>query len=289
LEIKKTSMKKLLIASIALLTLSLNAQITVPKASPAGKIEQRVGLADLSITYNRPAKRERVVFGDVVPFGELWRTGANENAKITTSDALIFGKDTLKAGTYAIFTKPGQTSWEIFFYTDYSNWGTPENWDEKKVALKTNAAISKLTETVENFTIGFDKMENSSAEICLSWENTKVSIPFSLNTKDKVLASIKKTMDGPTANDYHRAASFYFTEKIDMKKALEWSTKAVELRGESAYWMTRLLAQLQAENGDYKKAIETARRSIAAAEKDGDMNYVKQNKDSIEEWSKKKN
>lgn len=282
-------MKKLFI----LLSLSFGSytfgQITTPQASPQAKVEQKVGLADISISYYRPAKKGRVVFGDVVPFGELWRTGANENAKITTSDALIFGKDTLKAGTYAIFTKPNKTNWEIYFYTDYSNWGTPENWDEKKVALKTTAAVSKLTETVENFTIGFDKMENSSAEICMTWENTKVSIPFSLNTKDKVLASIKKTMDGPTANDYHRAASFYFTEKIDMKKALEWSTKAVELRGESAYWMTRLLAQLQAENGDFKKAIETAKKSMAAAEKDGDMNYVKQNKTSIDEWSTKKN
>ena len=282
-------MKKLFI----LLSLSFGSytfgQITTPQASPQAKVEQKVGLADISISYYRPGKRGRTVFGDVVPFGELWRTGANENAKITTSDALIFGKDTLKAGTYAIFTKPNKANWEIYFYTDYSNWGTPENWDEKKIAFKTTATVSKLTETVENFTIGFDKMENSSAEICMTWENTKVSIPFSLNTKDKVLASIKKTMDGPTANDYHRAASFYFTEKIDMKKGLEWSTKAVELRGESAYWMTRLLAQLQAENGDYKKAIETAKKSMAAAEKDGDMNYVKQNKTSIDEWSTKKN
>ena len=282
-------MKKLFILlSISIGTFSFG-QITTPQASPQAKVEQKVGLADISISYYRPGKKGRVVFGDVVPFGEMWRTGANENAKITTSDALIIGKDTLKAGTYAIFTKPNQTNWEIYFYTDYSNWGTPENWDEKKVALKTNASVSKLTETVENFTIGIDKMENSSAEISMTWENTKVSIPFSLNTKDKVLASIKKTMDGPTSNDYYRAASFYFTEKIDMKKALEWSIKAVELRGESAYWMTRLLAQLQAENGDYKKAIETAKKSIEAAEKDGDMNYVKQNKASIEEWSKKKN
>jgi hypothetical protein len=282
-------MKKLFILLSISLGTYTNAQITTPQASPQAKVEQKVGLADISISYYRPAKRGRTVFGDVVPFGELWRTGANENAKITTSDALIFGKDTLKAGTYAIFTRPNSSSWEILFYADYSNWGTPENWDEKKVVLKTIAPVTKLTESVENFTIGFDKMENSSAEILITWENTKVSIPFSLNTKDKVLASIKKTMDGPTANDYHRAASFYFTEKIDMKKALEWSTKAVELRGESAYWMTRLLAQLQAENGDYKKAIETAKRSMAAAEKDGDMNYVKQNKTSIEEWAKKKN
>jgi hypothetical protein len=282
-------MKKLFILFLLSIGTYSFGQINTPQASPQAKVEQKVGLADVSISYYRPAKRGRTVFGDVVPFGEIWRTGANENAKITTSDALIFGKDTLKAGTYAIFTKPEKNSWEIYFYTDYSNWGTPDKWEENKIAVKTSVPTLKLSETVENFTIGFDKMENSSAEIVMTWDNTKVAIPFSLNTKDKVLASIKKTMDGPTANDYHRAASYYFSEKIDMKKALEWSTKAVELRGESAYWMTRLLAQLQAENGDYKKAIETAKKSMEAAEKDGDMNYVKQNKTSIEEWSKKKN
>jgi hypothetical protein len=264
-------------------------QISTPRASPLGKTEQKVGLADISISYYRPAKNDRTIFGDVVPFGEKWRTGANENAKITTSDALIFGKDTLKAGTYAIFTIPNQKSWDIIFYTDYSNWGTPEKWDDSKVALKTTGIVSSLTDLVENFTIGFDKMENSSAEIIMTWDKTKVSIPFGLNTKEKVLASIIKTMAGPTANDYHQSASFYFSEKLDMKQAMEWSSKAVELRGESAYWMTRLLAQLQAENGDLKKAIETAKKSMEAAEKDGDMNYVKQNKTSIEEWSKKKN
>ena len=282
-------MKKIILLFALLGSSIAMSQITTPRASPLGKIEQKVGLADVSISYYRPAKNDRTIFGDVVPFGEIWRTGANENAKITTSDALIFGKDTLKAGTYAIFTIPNLKSWDVIFYTDYSNWGTPEKWDDSKVALKTTGIVSSLNDLVENFTVGFDKMKNSSAEICMTWDNTKVSIPFSLNTKDKVLASIKKTMAGPTANDYHQSASFYFSEKLDMKQAMEWSTKAVELRGESAYWMTRLLAQLQAENGDLKKAIETAKRSMEAAEKDGDMNYVKQNKASIEEWSKKKN
>lgn len=282
-------MKKIFLLFTLLGSTISMSQITTPRASPLGKIEQKVGLADVSISYYRPAKNDRTIFGDVVPFGEIWRTGANENAKITTTDALIFGKDTLKAGTYALFTIPNQKSWDVIFYTDFSNWGTPEKWDDKKVALKTTGTVSSLSEIVENFTIGIDKMENSSAEITLTWDKTKVSIPFSLNTKDKVLASIKKTMAGPTANDYHQSASFYFSEKMDMKQALEWSAKAVELRGESAYWMTRLLSQLQAENGDYKKAIETAKKSMEAAEKDGDMNYVKQNKQSIEEWSKKKN
>ncbi|NCA21298.1 MAG: DUF2911 domain-containing protein [Crocinitomicaceae bacterium] len=280
-------MKKLLVASFALLTLSLNAQITTPKASPLAKVEQKVGLADLTIQYSRPAKRGRTVFGDVVPFGELWRLGANENTKITSSDNLIFGKDTLKAGTYAIFTKPSKDNWDIFFYTETTNWGTPETWDDKKVALKLNAPVVAMSDVVENLTIGFDNLQNSAATLQISWDKTRISIPFTLNTKEKVLASVKKTMDGPTANDFHQAANYYFSEKMDLKKALEWETKAVELRPE-AYWMSRLKAQIQAELGDYKGAIETAKLSILAAEKDNDQNYVKMNKASIEEWSKKK-
>jgi len=267
--------------------LSLNAQITTPKASPLAKVEQKVGLADLTIQYSRPAKRGRTVFGDVVPFGELWRLGANENTKITSSENLIFGKDTLKAGTYAIFTKPNKVNWEVFFYTETTNWGTPETWDDKKVALKLNSPVVAMNDVVENLTIGFDNLQNASATLQISWDKTRINIPFTLNTKEKVLASVKKTMDGPTANDFHQAANYYFSEKMDMKKALEWETKAVELRPE-AYWMSRLKAQIQAELGDYKGAIETAKLSILAAEKDNDQNYVKMNKASIEEWSKKK-
>jgi predicted Zn-dependent protease len=200
---------------------------------------------------------------------------------------LIFGKDTLKAGTYAIFTKPTKDSWEVYFYTETTNWGTPEKWDDKKVALKLIAPVTNLNDLVENLTISIDNLQNSGATLQFSWDKTRINIPFTLNTKDKVLASIKKTMDGPTAGDYYSAASYYFQEKLDVKQALVWCTKAVELRPE-AYWMSRLKAQLQAANGDYKGAIETAKISITAAEKDGDQNYVKMNKTSIEEWSKKK-
>lgn len=280
-------MKKIIVFSFALIALSSYAQITTPKASPLAKIEQKVGLADITIQYSRPGKKDRVIFGDVVPYGEIWRFGANENTKITSSDALIFGKDTLKAGTYAIFTKPNKDKWEVYFYTETTNWGTPEKWDDQKVALKMAAPVTALNDVVENLTISFDNLQNSGATLQFSWDKTRINIPFTINTKDKVLASIKKTMDGPTANDYHQAANFYFQEKLDLKQALTWSTKAVEMRPE-AYWMSRLMAQLQAANGDYRGAIETAKKSIIAAEKDGDNNYVKMNKDSIDEWSKKK-
>ncbi|MFY7668079.1 MAG: DUF2911 domain-containing protein [Crocinitomicaceae bacterium] len=280
-------MKKIIVFSFALIVLNSYAQITTPKSSPLAKIEQKVGLADISISYSRPGKKDRVIFGDVVPFGEIWRFGANENTKITSSDALIFGKDTLKAGTYAIFTKPNKENWEVYFYTETTNWGTPEKWDEQKVALKLTSPVVAINDVVENLTISLDNLQNSGATLQFTWDKTRINIPFTINTKDKVLASIKKTMDGPTAGDYYSAASYYFQEKLDMKQALSWCTKAVELRPE-AYWMSRLMAQLQAANGDYKGAIETAKKSIVAAEKDGDNNYVKMNKTSIEEWSKKK-
>ncbi len=279
-------MKKLLLLIAIGFTASLNAQILTPKASPAAKMQQKVGLADIQIEYSRPGAKGRVIFGDLIPFGQMWRLGANENTKITTSEALIIGKDTLNAGTYGLFAKPGPTNWELYFYADYSNWGLPEPWDPKKVVLQASAVVQKTQDFQENLAISLDALTNNGGTLLICWENTKVSLPFSLNTKAKVLASIDKTMAGPAANDYHAAATYYFNENIDLKTALEWSTKAVALRGPSAYWMTRLKAQLQAANGDYKGAIETAKISNEAAKADGDDAYVRANEKSIAEWSK---
>lgn len=265
----------------------MNAQVQTPALSPVSKFEQKVGLTDITIQYSRPGKRDRLVFGDVVPFGEIWRLGANENTKITSSDAIIFGKDTVKAGTYAIYAKPEKESWTLFLYSETTNWGVPDPWDSKKVVYETKLPVVQLNDVVETLTISIEKIENNGASLVIMWDKSKIALPFTVNTKDKVLASIKKTMEGPSANDYHRSATFYYQEKIDVKKALEWSTKACEMRPE-AYWMLRTKALLQAENGDFKGAIATAKKSIELAEKDGDAAYVKMNKNSIEEWSKKK-
>jgi hypothetical protein len=283
-------MKKVIFSSFLCLSMFVQGQVQTPKASPVGKVEQRVGLTDISISYSRPAINGRKIFGELIPFGVRWRLGANENTKITTSDALIFGSDTLRAGTYALFATPNLDSWVIDFYTETTNWGLPEKWETSNVALTVNAKVKKMPMFTENLSISIDNMEFNSAVLSITWDKAQVSIPFTLNTKEKVLASIDKVLSASTvtANDYNQAASYYFAEQIDMKKALEWSTKAVEIKGVSAYWMSRLKAQLQAANGDYKGAIETAKISIEAAEKDGDQNYVKMNQQSIEEWSKKK-
>jgi hypothetical protein len=281
-------MKKLFIILALGFTASLSAQVLTPKASPVAKIQQKVGLADIQIDYSRPGVRGRVIFGDLIPFGKMWRLGANENTKITSSEALIFGNDTLKAGTYALFAKPDANSWEFYFYTDATNWGLPDKWDDSKVALKVITPVQTTKDITENLSIQLDNLQNNGAQIVVTWAQTKLVLPFTLNTKAKVLASIDKTMAGPSANDYHQAATYYFNENLDLQKALEWSSKAVELRGPSAYWMTRLKAQLQAANGDYKSAIETAKISMEAAKADGDDAYVSANQKSIEEWSKKR-
>lgn len=281
-------MKKIILFLTLSVASMLNAQVVTPKASPVAKLQQKVGLADIQIEYSRPGAKGRTIYGDLIPYGQMWRLGANENTKITSSEALIIGKDTLKAGTYALFAKPGETSWELYFYADYSNWGLPDPWDAQKVVLQVNAAVQKIQDYQENLSIELDALSNNGGTLLITWENTKVSLPFTLNTKAKVLASIDKTMAGPSANDYHAAATYYFNENLDLKKALEWSTKAVEMRGNSAYWMTRLKAQLQAANGDYKGAIETAKISIEAAKADGDDAYVRANEKSIAEWSKKR-
>jgi tetratricopeptide (TPR) repeat protein len=280
--------KHLLVAVLIALGTGLNAQIVAPKASPQGKIEQKIGVTDVKVEYYRPMKNNRVVFGEVVPFNEIWRTGANENTKFTCSDALVFGTDTLRAGTYALFTKPSASNWEIYFYTETSNWGLPETWDASKVALKTTVPTIALNDVVEVFTMNLDPVTNKMGQLSISWDKTRVTVPFAVPTAQKVLASIEKTMAGPSANDYHAAAEFYYKEKKDLQKAREWATKAVEMRGEDAYWMLRVKALIEAELGDYKAAIETAKKSLLAAEKGENKAYVAMNKASIEEWSKKK-
>ena len=281
-------MKKIMIAIACLGTLSLTAQITTPQPSPGAKSWQTVGLTEIDLDYSRPHMRDRVVFGDLVPFDQMWRTGANKNAMITVSDMLIFGNDTLMAGTYAIFTKPKKdNAWEIYFYMDTENWGTPEKWNEEMVALKTMAKVTALENNTESFTIGIDNVSMDGADLNFSWEKTKATASFTVNTKAVVLSSIEKVMAGPGAGDYYKAADYYYTEKMELKTALVYINKALELRDDQPFWYLRKKALIQAELGDFKGAIASAKLSLEEAKKANYEAYITSNEKSIEEWSKK--
>lgn len=276
-------MKKIILGLfIATITLTTNAQIKTPASSPSSKLEQTVGLTDVTVEYSRPGIKGRKIFGDLVPFDKLWRTGANANTKVTFSgDVSINGKE-LKKGTYAVYAKPGKKSWEVIFYTETTNWGIPQKWDASKVALSTTAKVEKAPKKVETFTISIDDIANSSAVLSFSWENTHVGINFNTKTDKEVENSIAKTMEGPDAGDYYNAAKYYLAEGKDVKKAVTWINKAVEMTKDSPrYWYLRQQALILKKSGDKKGAIKAAKASLKNAKKAGNDDYVKMNEDFL--------
>lgn len=265
---------------------TLQAQIKTPQPSPASTIQQTIGLSEVSVSYSRPAVRGRAIFGDLVPYGKIWRTGANMRTKFTTDSDLKIDGQELKKGTYAILTIPNKESWDIIFYTEYQAGGAPSELDESKVALKVSSKVVGMDHPAENFTIAFgDLADGQSGHMYIMWDKTMVMTKIETPTDEMAVASIEKAMAGPSANDYFSAASYYRSSGKDLNKALEWVSKAVEMRPE-AFWMSRQKSLIQADLGDTKGAVETAKVSLAASEKAGNADYIKMNKESIAEWTK---
>ena len=280
-------MKKLtLFLCCAIFAFTVSAQIQTPPPSPSAKLEQRVGLTDFTIEYSRPSVKGRTVFGDLVPYGKVWRTGANARTKITFTDDIKFGGKDVKAGTYAIFTKPQADKWEVILYTEYGGGGTPQEWDDSKVAASVTAEVFPLPFDIETFGIDINSITNDGASLEFFWEKTYVAVPFEVPTATKALASIESTMNGPSTNDYFQAAVYYLQAGKDLNKAKEWIDKAVAANGD-AFWMSRQQSLIYAKLGDKKGAVKAAKASLAAAEKAGNADYVKMNKESLAEWGSK--
>ena len=279
-------MKKLLFSLFIGASMWLaTAQIQAPQASPFSKVEQKVGLTDVTVEYSRPNMRGRTIYGDLVPYDKLWRTAANKNTMITFSDDVTIDGQTLKAGSYAIFTKPGASNWEVYFYTDTENWGVPRNWDENKVAAKTTVQAVNMPVTMETFTIMINDLSNNGAVLGIIWENTYVPIPFSVPTDQKVSASIEKAMAGPSDADYFAAAVYYLEEGKDIQKAVEWIDKAVDMTSKQPrFWYLRQQSLIHAKAGNKKQAIAAAKASLEGAKKAGNEDYIKMNTESLKEW-----
>ncbi len=268
----------------------VEAQVKTPAPSPKAKLEQVVGLTNVEIEYSRPSSKGRNVFGDLVPYGKLWRTGANKNTTVSFSEDVMIGGQSLKKGKYAIFTTPKADVWEVIFYSDSENWGTPEKFDDTKVALKTTATPENLAKKVETFTMNIGALDNDAAQIEISWEKTMIAIKFEVPTKKTAMASIEKTLAGATAGDFFSAGQYYNQSNGDLNKALEYVNKAIAMTAtgkDIPFWYQRQKSLIQAKLNDKKGAIETAKLSLAGATKEDNQDYVKMNNDSIAEWSKK--
>ncbi|MEO7990376.1 MAG: DUF2911 domain-containing protein [Chryseolinea sp.] len=277
--------KSLFILSLAFVSLFANAQVTTPQPSPAGSVSTVVGLTDVKIDYSRPRAKGRKIFGTdaavVVPFGKIWRTGANSGTIITFSDTVTVEGITVPNGKYLLLTWPGATEWTIALNKDINLGGNTGGYDAAKDAANFKVKSDKLTEKVETFTISIGDISDDSknAKVQLSWENTSVKFNIGVNYEAKVMKSIK-TSTTVSSNNYFSAAVYYLENGKDLNQALTWINEAVKANP-NAFWMLHQKAKIQKALGDKAGAKATATASLESAKKAENRDYQMMNEDLI--------
>ncbi len=261
------------------------AQITIPKKSPYAKIYQKVGLTDINIEYSRPSARGRTIFGDLVPYNQLWRTGANASTKIKLStDVEILGQE-VPAGQYAIYTIPNKDSWEFVFHKNTSLWGTGgKDYSETENLMRFKVESQTEANFAETFQISIEDLSDIQCTIILAWGHTRVAFQVDLETDLEVLKNIDKAMQGVAANTYYSAASYYLDKQLDLNKALGWIDKAIDQT--NSYWMVRKKAQILFAQNKTSSAIEVNRKALKLAEKAGREMYMNSIQKEIDAWQK---
>ncbi|MBA3971832.1 MAG: DUF2911 domain-containing protein, partial [Bacteroidetes bacterium] len=226
-------------------TTGMNAQLKVPAPSPLQTIKQAFGLSDLTVEYSRPSAKGRVIFGDVVPFGKVWRTGANNATKITFGDDVKVEGNAVPAGSYAIYSVPNKDNWEIMLYKDLTLGGNVADYKKEDELIRFTAKAKLGMDKTETFTITIDDMTANSASIKLNWEKTSISFKVETDIDTKIM----KNIEASVVNDsrpYFQAATYYYDNNKDLAKALEWTEKAIA-NNPKAFWVVLLKAKIQAK------------------------------------------
>ena len=283
---KKTILTGLIILQSLLLSAQDKVQIRVTSASRAASFEQEVGSGKIKITYSRPLVRGRKIFGELVPFDKLWRTGASDCTVITTSEDISFGNNVLKAGSYSIFSIPSINEWTIIVNSDTTLHGET-GYDEKKDIMRFKVPLEKSPNFYETFTIELNDI-NSKGEAFLKilWENTMVKIPVKSKEDDTIVALIDqhiikgKTQD---ANLLFQAANYYYSTNRDYKQAIIWLLEAEKINPQNFYY-PNLRQKLASENKDYTIAIEAAKRAISIADKEKMKKTIDSLNNKISDW-----
>ena len=267
-------MKKLVFFLSALLVLSLaNAQtLTTPQPSPTQTIKQNFALGSVELSYSRPAKKGRKIMGDLVPFGKVWRTGANNATTLTFSEDVTIGGTEVKAGKYGLLTIPDAGKWTIIISKD-ATVSQPNNYKQENDVVRVQADVVKTPFTVENFTINFADFTGSSCNVEMMWENTYVKFAITAGTDAKVMKQIDNAMNKDN-KPYFNAASYYYDNGKDLNQALSWVNKALETNKE-AFWMYMLKARIHLKLGDKTASRAAATTTIDLATKAKNDDYIK--------------
>ena len=279
-------MKKTIIIAVIcfFIGININGQLKTPQPSPFSKVSQVVGITEVTIEYSRPGVKNRVIFGGLVPYKKIWRTGANASTIITLNNDAVIEGNKVPAGKYSIYTIPDKKEWTIILNKNLKGGANyPEGEDQCRFKVKP----VQLKEMTETFIISFTEIKNNNANIELLWEKTRLKFNIAFDVDALVAAQIDKEKSNPNldANWYYQAGNYYFENGKDLNKALEWLNKSLELNP-GTFWVLRVKSQIQANLKDYKGAVETAELSMkksAAAKND---QYIKYNEDAIKEWKK---
>jgi hypothetical protein len=274
----------LMFAVSMVLSSNLFGQLRTPSASPGATVMQTVGLTQVAVEYSRPSMRGRAIFGEdgLVPFGKVWRTGANSATKIEFSEDVRVAELDLKAGAYAVLSIPGAEEWEVMFFPyESSNWGS---YPEKTPAAAVKVKAGSTSSAYETFTIELAHLSNDGAHLVMKWENTKIAIPLMVHTQKQVASSFERMMAGPSNGEYYNYGVYLAETGGDLNKALEYVQKVTNTDN-PMYWQKRQESLILAKLGKNAEAIAAAKISLELAKKAGNEDYIRMNEKSIAEWS----
>lgn len=261
-------------ALVALSSSALEAQqLKTPAPSPLQTVKQAFALSDISIEYSRPSAKNRVIYGDVVPFGKIWRTGANGATKITFGEDVKVEGAAVTAGTYALYSVPNKDSWEIMLYKDLTLGGNVAEYKKENEVARFTVKTKALNDKVETFSIDIADMTGTTASIEMNWEKTRVAFSVVADIDAKVMKNIESALAADT-RPYFSAANYYYDNNKDLNKALEYVNKSIE-QNPKAFWVLQLKAKIQTKLNDKKGATATAEQVIALAKEAKNDDYVK--------------
>ncbi len=275
-------MKKLLLVALVAGSFSFaNAQqLKTPAPSPAQTIKQDFGLSDIELSYSRPGVKDRKIFGDLVPYGKVWRTGANNATTITFGDEVMIGGKKVPAGKYGLLTIPGADEWTMIIskQTDVSS---PAAYKESEDVVRVKAKPAKVGMKAETFTMQFANVQAESVELHMRWDDLLVSLPITANVEEKVMAQINNLMNKDN-RPYFGAAMYYIEKGKDMNQALAWLDKAVE-QNPNAFWIHHQRANTLARLGKKAEAKAAANKSMELAKTAKNDDYVRLNEKLLAE------
>lgn len=263
---------------VSMVSGAYSQQLRTPAASPSANLKQDFALSSIEISYSRPAVKGRIIFGDLVPYGKVWRTGANSATTITFGEDVTVGGKAVKAGKYGLLTIPGAKEWTVILsrQTDVTS---PAAYKEEQDVARITVNTSSLSTAVENFTIQIGNITNSTCELWISWDKTVVAVPISVDVDSQVMRQIDRLVMNDS-RPYFPAAMYYMENNKDLNKALEWFNKAAQ-NDPKAFWIFHQKANCLAKLGRKAEAIETAQQSMALAKEAKNEDYVKLNQDLI--------